>query len=63
MNHMYCYDPKQVDINKMRKDAKLRLETNVYRDKPVSTTIHHHKYGAPCNGHRHEVFEVKEEAK
>lgn len=59
--HMYFFDPKKVDLDKLRADAH-RLTTVRDRFNPElpEVTIHHHDREDSCVGKTHEVFKPKE---
>lgn len=46
-HHMYFYDPKTVNVNALRRDA---------RENNRVAIIHHHDHRLGCEGFKHELF-------
>jgi hypothetical protein len=71
VHHYYYYDPKKIDLTKMRDDAQQRLDgTGHYRGGREESVIHHHNKflaqatetvttrmtNTPCDGQRHDYY-------
>lgn len=48
-HHYYYYDPKILDLSKMRDECERRAEGDYYKDSEDSV-IHYHKASEECNG-------------
>lgn len=52
---LFYYDPKVIDLSRLRQDAETRSKGDVrHAGKPA--TIHYHKFGERCFGHDHENY-------
>lgn len=58
--HIYYYDPKTLDLNKLKEQAT-EISTGDYRTEPRPVVLHYHKVGEPCVGDCCDVYPVKED--
>ena len=59
MPDYYYFDPKKIDIGKLRVEAAKKALGDS-RNKPEISTIHHHAHGASCKGKTHERVHPRE---
>lgn len=56
----FYHTPGLTDLDKMLEEAHRAAKGSAHHI-PVTTIIHHHKYGQPCEGCKHDQIEAEED--